>query len=112
MAKEIVTPRGKIFINTNTMKAELKWNPEFANRKNREYGLGSPLQKFIDNEYLRTVQPYVPLRTGMLVQSATLGTNIGEGLIRWIAPYARRQFIEGRSPRRKRNRSIKRFTMA
>lgn len=112
MAKTIETPRGKILINNKNMKSELIWNPQFSNKKDREYGLGSPIQKFIDSEYLRTVEPYVPLRTGTLSDSATLGTQIGEGLIKWIAPYARRQFLEGRAPRRKSNRSIKRTFMA
>lgn len=95
---EIKTPHGEIIVNTNTMKAELVWNPKFGAEKSREYGLGSARQKFIDSEYLRTVEPYWPLLTGTLIQSGTLNTVIGSGLVVYRTPYARRQFYSGRSP--------------
>ena len=34
----------------------------------------------------------VPLRTGTLERSGTLGTLIGSGEVKYIAPYARRQY--------------------
>lgn len=95
---DIETPRGKIFINNQTMKAQLVWNPQFADNMNKKYGTGGTLQQFADSEYLRSVEPYWALLTGELIQSGTLGTVIGSGLIRYIAPYARLQFYEGRSP--------------
>ena len=41
-----------------------------------------------------------PMRTGMMIKSATLGTVIGSGEINYLAPYARRQYYNnaGGSP--------------
>lgn len=36
--------------------------------------------------------PYTPMLTGALYKTATLGTVIGSGEIRQIAPYARNQY--------------------
>ena len=49
-------------------------------------------QKIIDSEVLRMCSPMVPLRTGTLERSGTLGTLIGSGEVKYIAPYARRQY--------------------
>lgn len=95
---EIKTPRGEVIVNTNTMKAEIVWNSKFGTEMSRSYGYGSPLQMYIDSDYLRDVEPYWPLLTGALIQSGILGTVIGSGLIRYVAPYARIQFYSGRSP--------------
>lgn len=95
---EIKTPRGEVLINNRTMKAELVWNPQFIDDMNKKYSQGGSLQQFVDSEYLRTVEPYWPLLTGALIQSGILGTIIGSGLIRYVAPYARQQYFEGRSP--------------
>lgn len=53
------------------------------------------VQKFVDSEVIRKCDPYVPLKTGMLRDSVKLGTKIGSGKIRWIAPYAQRQYYKG-----------------
>ena len=50
------------------------------------------VQKFIDQEVIRLMAPYTPFRAGMLERSATLGTKIGSGEIKQIAPYARYQY--------------------
>lgn len=54
-------------------------------------------QKFLDSEILRKCDPYIPFKTGMLRDSGILGTKVGSGRIRWIAPYAKRQYYKGRS---------------
>lgn len=54
-------------------------------------------QKFLDSEILRKCDPYIPLKTGMLRDSGILGTKVGSGRIRWIAPYAKRQYYKGLS---------------
>ena len=89
---EIKTPRGRVFVNNETMKAELKWNSNLGKELNYLYGNGSPLQKFADEYVLRTIEPYVPNDTGMLYKSAILGTQIGSGELRFIAPYSRYLF--------------------
>jgi hypothetical protein len=58
-------------------------------RKLQERG---PVQRFIDQEVIRLMDPYTPMLSGELVKSATLGTRIGTGEIQQIAPYARYQY--------------------
>jgi hypothetical protein len=84
----IETPRGRVFHNEN-MEAVLEWNTNFKPKWQKRY---SNAQKFVDSEVLRLCEPYVPLLTGMLIKSGILGTEIGSGLVRWIAPYARYQY--------------------
>ena len=47
------------------------------------------VQKFIDQECIRRMDPYTPRITGALIKSATLGTVIGSGKIQQVAPQAR-----------------------
>ena len=47
----------------------------------------------IDSEVLRYCSPMIPLRTGTLEKSGTLGTVIGSGEVKYIAPYARFQYF-------------------
>lgn len=54
-------------------------------------------QAYIDSEIIRRSDPYVPFRTGSLKRSGITGTKIGTGIIEYTAPYARRQYFEGRS---------------
>ncbi len=51
-------------------------------------------QIVVDNEVLRYCSPLVPLRTSMLEKSGTLGTVIGSGEVKYIAPYARFQYYQ------------------
>lgn len=50
------------------------------------------VQKYIDQECIRLMAPYTPMRNGILEKSAILGTKIGSGEINQIAPYARYQY--------------------
>jgi hypothetical protein len=88
----IETPRGMIVQGPNG-KAELKWSTGFAPTWSERY---SAAQCFVDSEVLRLSEPFIPLRTGMLIKSGILGTEIGSGEVAWIAPYARRQFYSPR----------------
>ena len=49
-------------------------------------------QQFLDGEVLKDSAPYVPMRTGNLMNSGQLGTTIGSGEIVYNAPYARRMY--------------------
>ena len=84
----IETPRGSVVIN-KAGRAELKWNVNFAPKWTRRYSLA---QKFVDSEVLRLSEPFTPLLTGTLIKSGILGTDIGSGLVQWIAPYAKAQY--------------------
>lgn len=91
---KIETPRGEI-IPGKGGKARLVWNTNFQKKWQRQY---SAAQKFVDSEVLRLSEPYTPLRTGMLVKSGTLGTDVGSGKVEWIAPYSRSQYYSVRKP--------------
>lgn len=71
-------------------KLEMKNNRQLTS----ERGLANMgrVQKFIDSECIRLMEPYTPMLSGVLGKSATLGTKIGSGTIRQIAPYARYQY--------------------
>lgn len=88
----ITTPRGSVIVTPNG-KAELKWNPGFGQAYTNKFG---KVQVFIDSQVIKGLEPYTPLRTSMMIKSAQLGTTIGSGLIRYLAPYARRQYFNGR----------------
>lgn len=92
----IETPKGKIIIGPDG-KAELKWNTNFRQKWQRQY---SDSQKFVDSEVLRLSEPFTPLLTSMLIKSGILGTDIGSGTVKWIAPYAKQQYYRGRQPGR------------
>ena len=50
----------------------------------------SPVQKFIDSEFIRLTDPYVPFRTGATKDSAITNTVLGTGLIVYATPYVRK----------------------
>lgn len=80
-------PRGTI-ITTKNGKAQLQWNKNVL-RFNKQY---TRSQVWLDNEVIKDSTPYVPMLTGALFKSGQLGTTPGEGVVQWIAPYARYQY--------------------
>ena len=90
----IDTPRGSI-VTTPNGKAKLVWNPGFGQAYTRKFGR---TQIFIDNGVIKGMEPYTPLRTSMMIKSAQLGSVIGSGTIRYLAPYAKAQYYGGRTP--------------
>jgi hypothetical protein len=91
-APKIRTPRGMI-ITTPGGKAELKWNVGF---QKKWQGRFDSAQDYVDSEVIRVCEPFVPMQTGMLVKSGILGTVPGSGEVKYIAPYARRQYYSSR----------------
>ena len=89
MTIRIDTPRGSVVQSENGLTATLTWNPGFGSQWSRQF---NDAQKFVDSEVLRLCEPYTPLLTGMLVMSGTLGTDVGSGVVQWIAPYARARY--------------------
>lgn len=55
-------------------------------------GEGGYVQKWLDNECIKQMEPFTPYRTGVLRDMATSGTVIGSGEIRQYTPYARFQY--------------------
>lgn len=90
----ILQPKVKVFVIPNG-KIELRWNVRFSLSWMRKY---TAAQKFVDSEVLRLSEPYIPLLTGTLIRTGILGTDIGSGAVKWIAPYARRQYYSRRKP--------------
>ncbi len=76
-------------INTPNGTLKFKWNKNFGKLTTERM---QRTQKFIDSECIRLMVPYTPRRNGILEESAKLGTVIGSGEIRQIAPYARYQY--------------------
>lgn len=94
MAKKnsIETPRGKLYqvhFKNGRMTCALRWNPGFGADRSRRF---DNVQQFVDSEVLRRCGPYVPMLSGMLLRSGELGTVIGSGEVRYVAPYARRLY--------------------
>lgn len=51
-------------------------------------------QKFVDNEVLRYDEALIPFQTGMLVRSGKVGTVLGSGEVKYIVPYAAKQYYD------------------
>lgn len=58
-----------------------RFNPKF-----------SKAQTFLDSEVLKDSAPFVPMRTGFLMNSGPIGTKLGSGEVIYNAPYARRVY--------------------
>lgn len=58
----------------------------------RQLNQQQAVQKFIDSEVIRRMDPFVPLRDGTLKNVSISQTNIGSGDIRQKTPYARRWY--------------------
>lgn len=53
---------------------------------------GGEAQAFVDNEFIKHCEPYVPRDAGMLADSAWLSTEIGSGRIVYNTPYAQKMY--------------------
>lgn len=92
MSVVIRTPRG-VVIKTKNGTSQLRWNKNFAPERTKNFNTA---QEYVDSSVLRYCDPLVPMRTGVLKRSGVLGTVIGTGLVRYIAPYAKKQYYENR----------------
>ena len=93
----IQTPRGKIVTystKNGQVRSRIIWNKNFALKVS---GVLGKAQVFVDSEVLRHCDPYVPFLTGTLKKSGELGTQIGSGEVRYIAPYAYKRYRAARS---------------
>lgn len=76
-------------IKSKSVDGSFNWSPTFAITHQADF---DKAQKFIDSECIRLMKKYTPFKTGILEKSATLGTDIGSGEIKQVAPYARYQY--------------------
>lgn len=49
-------------------------------------------QEKLDAQVIADSNYYCPLKTGTLQRSAIIGSVTGSGTVRWVTPYARRQY--------------------
>jgi hypothetical protein len=61
-------------------------------KANHKVQPGGKIQKFIDSECIRQMDPYTPFQSGGLVNSVTIGSKIGYGDIKQNIPYGRYQY--------------------
>ena len=66
-------------------------------------------QAFIDREILINSDPLVPFDTGSLKRSGITGTCVGTGIIKYTAPYAKRQYFCGSSSGQRGRKWVRRM---
>lgn len=88
MAKKITRP-SDTEIKTGKGSVRLSFSSSFPARMDQ---LLSKKQEIVDSEVLRLCAPLVPKRTGTLERSGTMGTVIGSGEVKYVAPYAKAQY--------------------
>ena len=69
---------GKLILNSDILRT---YNDKLAKA-----------QQFVDSECIRLMVPYTPMLSGQMMQSATRGTVIGSGEIKYNSPYVRYQY--------------------
>lgn len=100
MAKKdlvIKTPKGTVTTvgGKNGMKAVIEWNPGFGPKTTNAF---QGAQAMFDSEVLRLCDKYTPKDTGMLITSAQISSEIGDGRLVWNTPYAAAQYFSKREP--------------
>ena len=88
--QEINIPRGSLRLDDEG-HVTLEFNPNYRSKIN---GRMSKAQKFVDSEVLRLDAPLMPIKTGFMIQSGTLGTEIGSGRVNYLAVYSHKQYYE------------------
>lgn len=95
MTKPIIKKPVNTTVTREEMSASLKWAHDFHSVTQGRF---SAAQRFVDSEILRYSEKYTPLLSGYLIKSGTFGTYPGEGVVEWIAPYARPQYYRPGKP--------------
>ncbi|MDE6848108.1 MAG: minor capsid protein [Ruminococcus sp.] len=69
-------------------------------------------QTYVDSEILRRSDSLVPFDTGSLKRSGITGTRIGTGVIKYTAPYAKRQYFAGKASGQRGRKWVKRMWLS
>lgn len=88
MAEKIKQPKNAA-IKAKKAEVNLVWKQTFSKEQTDRF---TDIQKFVDSECIRLMVPYTPMRNGILMKTAVLGTKIGSGHIYYNSPYARYQY--------------------
>lgn len=91
MALKLITNLKDAVVQGKNGHVRLIWD---TGAKQRINGVLSKKQETLDSEVLRLCSPLVPHRTGTLERSGIMGTVIGSGEVKYIAPYARFQYYQ------------------
>lgn len=78
-----------VTVKKKNVVGSLVWDSNFSGNMTKTR---DKIQAFVDNECLRLMNPLTPRRTGFMIRSGTLGTVIGTGEIKYLAPYAKHQY--------------------
>lgn len=69
-------------------------------------------QLYIDKEIISRSDDYVPMKTCSLKRSGITGTRIGTGIIKYTAPYAKRQYFAGKASGQRGRKWVKRMWLS
>ena len=58
--------------------------------KRRGLNTGGRVQQYVDSEVMRYMQPYMPKRTGAMIESMVTATDVGSGEVVVNTPYAKK----------------------
>ena len=78
--------------NKQVLEFSVKTNFDEAALMRRFHKGASLAQMRLDQQVITDSNYYCPLKTGTLQRSAIIGSVIGSGTVRWVTPYARRQY--------------------
>lgn len=86
------------------------WKPQAKEKITGMFEPNGIIQTFVDSEYIRTIERYVPFKMGVAVKSVTINTRIGSGLVIWRTPYIRYLYygkvMIGRAPKKVTNKEL------
>lgn len=78
--------------NRQVFEFSVKTNFDKAALLRRFHKGASLAQMKLDQQVITDSNYYCPLKTGTLQRSAIIGSVIGSGTVRWVTPYAHRQY--------------------
>lgn len=78
--------------NRQVFEFSVKTNFDEAALMRRFHKGASLAHMRLDQQVITDSNYYCPLKTGTLQRSAIIGSVIGSGTVRWVTPYARRQY--------------------
>lgn len=75
------------------MKIDFK--PTRVILRSKGFGINNRLQKYVDVQVARRMEPYVPFYQGAL-RGSVKNSRFGSGVLEYKTPYAKAQFYKGR----------------
>lgn len=98
MAEKIKVPKDTTIYKSPKFVVKLRFPASLEQQFYNDFGMYSSFRQFWDNMILTGIEPYVPLLSGALKNSAVTYTILGSGEIVYRTPYALKQYFKGREP--------------